>query len=74
MGDKLVIACGQNQGLYALTTAWAKYLTSQVFFVRRFLTSKTLFTSCFNQAKTANFHLLNNNLYPLSPALMVTTK
>jgi len=79
------LACGQavqglcfwlfkGAGLGTQTTAFAKYLTCQVFFVRRFTAGPAFFTSAFNQLKAAVFDLLNIKLYPLSPTLMVTTK
>jgi hypothetical protein len=59
--------------LYPQSTALAKYLTSQVFFVRSFCTANEQVLGFFAQAKSAIFNLLSIGLSPLCTTPTITT-
>ena len=68
------LSCVQKPKLCTPSTAFAKYLTSQVFFVHSINPTFSEFVASYTQAKRGVLCLLNPYLYPLSPALIATNK
>ena len=62
----------QTAGLYTLYTATIKYLTSQVFFMRRLDTAFQQSDLLYTQGLKRLSHLLFSYLYPLSTTSMIT--
>jgi hypothetical protein len=72
--DKLRKSLGKVLGLYPQSTVQPKYLTNQVFFMRRFGTSFSQFKIAFAQPQSRIFDLLNQILYPLFTGPITNTK
>ena len=71
--DKAGTSLVKLAGLYPLYTAGAKYLTSQVFFVRSLCTQLEQLMSAYRQPKAGIYNLLGLKLYPLSTGPMNNT-
>ena len=62
----LLKALGKAGGLYTLSTVLPKYLTSQVFFIRRLCAASEQFYGRYTQLVLTNSNLIFINLCPVS--------
>lgn len=72
--NKLVTSFAQLLNLCTVCTGGAKYLTSQVFFVRSLCTRISLLSTAYTHGKSSILNLLELVFYPLSTRPINTNK